>query len=149
MKKEKSGISLIVLVVTIVVITILSAAIILSVTNTNIIQNSKKAAFQNDIANFKEELAQYKHNKTADAVDYDMYTLSADKDNLYEMGKKVEGNIQTVIPSINGEYLENIKIISGEIDYTSYKNMKQYAWAREVFEGTSDSEYENGKGNHM
>ena len=144
MKKEKSGISLIVLVVTIVVITILSATIILSVTNTNIIQNSKKAAFQNDIANFKEELAQYKHNKTADAVDYDMYTLSADKDNLYEMGKKVEGNIQTVIPSINGEYLENIKIISGEIDYTSYKDMKQYAWAREVFEGTSDSEYENG-----
>mgnify|MGYP004495045607 FL=1 len=144
MKKEKSGISLIVLVVTIVVITILSAAIILSVTNTNIIQNSKKAAFQNDIANFKEELAQYKHNKTADAGDYDMYTLSADKDNLYEMGKKVEGNIQTVIPSINGEYLENIKIISGEIDYTSYKNMKQYAWAREVFEGISDSEYENG-----
>lgn len=144
MKKEKGGISLIVLVVTIVVITILSATIILSVTNTNIIQNSKKAAFQNDIANFKEELAQYKHNKTVDAGDYDMYTLSADKDNLYEMGKKVSGNIQTVIPSINGEYLENIKIISGEIDYTSYKNMKQYAWAREVFEGTSDSEYENG-----
>ena len=73
-----------------------------------------------------------------------MYTLSADKDNLYEMGKKVEGNIQTVIPSINGEYLENIKIISGEIDYTSYKNMKEYSWAREVFEGTLDSEYENG-----
>ena len=68
MKKEKGGISLIVLVVTIVVITILSATIILSVTNTNIIQNSKKAAFQNDIANFKEELAQYKHNKTVDAV---------------------------------------------------------------------------------
>ena len=144
MKKEKGGISLIVLVVTIVVITILSATIILSVTNTNIIQNSKKAAFQNDIANFKEELAQYKHNKTVDAGDYDMYTLSADKDNLYEMGKKVSGNIQTVIPSINGEYLENIKIISGEIDYTSYKDMKEYAWAREVFEGTSDSEYENG-----
>ena len=144
MKKEKSGISLIVLVVTIVVITILSATIILSVTNTNIIQNSKKAAFQNDIANFKEELAQYKHNKTVDAGDYDMYTLSADKDNLYEMGKKVSGNIQTVIPSINGEYLENIKIISGEIDYTSYKDMKEYAWTREVFEGTSDSEYENG-----
>lgn len=88
MKKEKGGISLIVLVVTIVVITILSAAIILFAINTNIIKNSKKAAFQNDIANFKEELVQYKHNKTVDSGDYDMYTLSADKDNLYEMGKK-------------------------------------------------------------
>ena len=46
--KEKSGISLIVLVITIIVITILASAVILTLSNNNPIENAKKAVDAND-----------------------------------------------------------------------------------------------------
>ena len=56
MKKQKSGISLIVLVITIIVIIILAVAVILSIANNNPIENANKAKFQNDLKTIQEEL---------------------------------------------------------------------------------------------
>ena len=56
MKKQKSGISLIVLVITIIVIIILAVAVILSIANNNPIENTNKAKFQNDLKTIAEEL---------------------------------------------------------------------------------------------
>ena len=56
MKKQKNGISLIVLVITIIVIIILAVAVILSIANNNPIENANKAKFQNDLKTIQEEL---------------------------------------------------------------------------------------------
>ena len=56
MKKQKSGISLIVLVITIIVIIILAVAVILSIANNNPIENAKEARIKNDLKTIEEEL---------------------------------------------------------------------------------------------
>ena len=56
MKKQKSGISLIVLVITIIVIIILAVAVILSIANNNPIENAKEARIRNDLKAIEEEL---------------------------------------------------------------------------------------------
>ena len=56
MKKQKSGISLIVLVITIIVIIILAVAVILSIANNNPIENAKEAKFKSDLKTIEEEL---------------------------------------------------------------------------------------------
>ena len=53
---DKSGISLIVLVITIVVIIILAVAVILSIANNNPIENAKEARFKSDVKTMQEEL---------------------------------------------------------------------------------------------
>ena len=53
MKKQKSGISLIVLVITIIVMIILAAAIIISLNNAGIIENAGKAKEESNLANIK------------------------------------------------------------------------------------------------
>ena len=54
LRKNKSGISLIVLVITIIVMIILAAAIILSLSNSGIISKANKAKTDSDTANLKE-----------------------------------------------------------------------------------------------
>ena len=54
LKKQKKGISLIVLVITIIVMIILATAIIMSLTNSGIIGKANKAKTENDISSTKE-----------------------------------------------------------------------------------------------
>ena len=56
MKKQKSGVSLIVLVITIIVIIILAVAVILSIANNNPIENAKEARIKSDLKAIEEEL---------------------------------------------------------------------------------------------
>ncbi len=60
--KNKKGISLIVLVITIIVMIILSAAIILSLSNSGIISKANKAKADNDVSNAK-ELVEVAHSE--------------------------------------------------------------------------------------
>ncbi len=66
MKKQKSGISLIVLVITIIVIIILAVAVILSIANNNPIENSKEAKFKSDLKTMQEELELIKSSNYVD-----------------------------------------------------------------------------------
>lgn len=67
----KKGISLIVLVITIIVLAILAGAIIISLSNTNIISQAKEATTKADLANAK----------YAVALEYaDIMTLNNDND---------------------------------------------------------------------
>ena len=54
--KEKKGISLIVLVVTIIVMTIIAGAVIISLTNDNIIDQATNATRKYNIAQLKEQI---------------------------------------------------------------------------------------------
>ena len=52
----KKGVSLITLIVTIVVIIILSGIVILSLTNSDVVESSREAKYKNDLKNFDEEI---------------------------------------------------------------------------------------------
>ena len=143
---KKRGISLIVLVITIIVIVILAVAVILSIANNNPIENARKAAFLNDMSTLKSELNLYIQKKYADSQGkYDASKLTADKDSLLENGENQEGKtIKDVLTSMNDKYLNKIRINSGNLEYFSDDDMKEYSWAKEVFEGVA-SEYEKSE----
>ncbi len=58
-KVNRNGISLIVLVITIIVIVILAGSIILTLTNSNVIDKAREAAFKSNIKSIQEELSLY------------------------------------------------------------------------------------------
>ena len=61
--KLKDGISLIVLVITIIVMIVLAGAVILALSNSGIIEKATSSAFKTDVKTIKEEL------------DYEMYKI--------------------------------------------------------------------------
>ena len=78
MKKQKSGISLIVLVITIIVIIILAVAVILSIANNNPIENANKAKFQNDVKSMQEQIELIKSKNYADSKGESYGTIEFD-----------------------------------------------------------------------
>ena len=54
MKTYKSGISLIVLIITVIVLSILATTVIISISETNIIGKTNAAVFKSDMSNYKE-----------------------------------------------------------------------------------------------
>ena len=105
MKKQRSGISLIVLVITIIVIIILAVAVILSIANNNPIENAKEARIKNDLKTIEEELTlkqasnyveEHANNKTPGKIsidDLESATNYKDKLGITEDGKLfVTGN---------------------------------------------------------
>lgn len=61
--KNKKGISLITLVITIVVLGILAAAVIISLSNTNVIGQASESVFKDDLSKIKEQIEMEKINK--------------------------------------------------------------------------------------
>ena len=66
MKRYKKGISLIVLVITIIVMAILASAVIISLSNSNIIENANKQTFKSDMSSYKEAFELYVASVMAD-----------------------------------------------------------------------------------
>lgn len=65
--KNKKGISLITLVITIVVLGILAAAVIISLSNTNVIEQASESTFKDDVSKIKEQIEMEKINKLLNA----------------------------------------------------------------------------------
>ena len=97
-KKQKSGISLIVLVITIIVIIILAVAVILSIANNNPIENANKAKFQSDLKTIEEELELIKQKNYVESQGKDYGELDFDTLTGHEKysGKFIisEGNLK-------------------------------------------------------
>ena len=60
---KRRGISLIVLIITIVVIIILATAIMINLSQTNVINNANEAVFKSDISTMQDELTIYISDK--------------------------------------------------------------------------------------
>jgi len=133
---NKRGISLIVLVITIIVMIILASAIILSLSGNGIIFKTNKAKFQNDIATMKEELSVYISNKEAETNGaYDSDNLNASRNSLTEEGNAVEGKIiLDIIKSMDKKYLDKVEIVNGKLRYTG-SNINEIKWSDEILEG--------------
>ena len=76
---KRKGISLIVLIITIVVIIILGTAIVVNIAKANVINNANEAVLKSDVANLKSELEIYVTDQfVSNKGKYDRQNLNAD-----------------------------------------------------------------------
>ena len=130
MKEQKKGISLIVLVITIIVMIILATAVIITLSSTNIITKAREAVLQTDVKNFEQELSiSLADKKLADSsvsfADVNATTLEEIKEYIPDFNKKYEGKIfilngeivydASVVTSDEKEALEAIGVTAGKI----------------------------------
>ena len=121
---KNKGISLIVLIITIVVIIILATAIIVNLAQTNMIENAKEATVKQDFKTLQDELNLYIADKYAD-------TLGKFKAEDLDVTDKAE--IAEIIPSIKGtKYEDYVVIEDGKIAVSEEIPEKERTWALEV-----------------
>ena len=102
MKKNKRGISLIVLIITIIVMLILVSVVVVSFNNNNPIGKAKEAKFKSDLSSFRDELDANINDiliKNANKSEYDINVDSGDY-----------GNLRIYIPDITEEYANKLLI---------------------------------------
>ena len=126
----KKGISLIVLVITIIVMIILAASVVITLSNTGIISNSSKAAFMQDIQAMQNQIALY----MVDAP----YNVYATKDVLKHNGVVVENKtILDIIPSLDENNINDFIIENGKLKYIG-DSVEKLTWTDEVLNGTKN-----------
>ena len=129
--KNTSGITLIALVVTIIVLLILAGISIQMLTGDNgILKNAEKATIMTELSQYKEELQIFKTSKAIDNDEFYAGSLMAGKNSLSynTQDTNEQGNIKTVIPEINDKYLDTIEIIKGKLQInTKDKNIVEIA----------------------
>ena len=141
MLSNKRGISLIVLAITIVIITILAVAVILSFNSNNPIDNAYEATFKSNIRNMYEELNVYFSDLDNESYgEFDPSKFSADFSSVSYTGRGVEieeKNITEIITVLNQlpDYRDAVFIIDGKLTLDSTRfSEEQMNWAREVLE---------------
>ena len=113
MKKQRKGISLIVLVVTIIVIVILAVTVILVVSKNNPIELAKEAVFKEDMRAYQDELNMYISKKYQESGGWEDPEISADK--YTKNGER--DSVYTYISSFKKKYENKIAIKKNQIAY--------------------------------
>ena len=126
---KKKGISLIVLIITIVVIIILATAIIVNLAQTNIIGNANEAVVKQDFKTFQEELNLYIADKYADTLgEFDSYSLNANSTETLEIIKSLKDT----------KYEGAVTIVNGKIAIDETKlDAEVVEMAKEVIEDSN------------
>jgi len=126
---KNKGISLIVLIITIVVIIILATAIIVNLAQTNIIGNANEATVKQDFKTMQEELSLHiadEYANTRGALD--VATIDA----------STEDEVKAILKSSSkSKYIEYVTIVDGKIviSETAPSDIKE--WANEAINSTS------------
>ena len=111
MKEQKKGISLIVLVITIIVMIILASAVIITLSNSNIITKAKEAVLKTDVKSFTQELSVSLADKKVENPSLDIKKIT--ETNVEEIKK--------YIPNFDEKYAGKIFIQNGELVYDASK----------------------------
>ena len=117
-QSKQTGITLIALVITIIVLLILAGVSIAMLTGDNgVIANSRDSKIATELSSYKEQLEIYVSSKKIENENFDQQTLFAGKDNLtYNTQKDGEtGTIKSICTNIKNNYLEKIQIKKGKI----------------------------------
>ena len=143
-ESELSGITLLALVVTIIVLLILAGVTISTINSNNgVLTQAKKATITSDLSKYKEEVELYKaskqmegtEKKTADGKRFEATSLNAnyqEKSLVYNTQDGNEtGDITTIIPDLKKDYHDG-KRDNGEISVTN---------GQMVFKSTNDELY--------
>lgn len=115
---RRKGISLIVLVITIIVIIIIAGAIVISLTENNIIDKAKKAKFKNDLKNLESEYSMWTSGIQSNNHTINLSEVYATKDEISGLESSSEiKNITDILPSLkkNTIYSDKVVILGGKI----------------------------------
>lgn len=120
MKKNMKGISLVVLVITIVLVIILAGVGISAIVSNRYFEEADYANFLSSFNGYKEELEDYIANEEfINNGRYDRTSLNADKDHLSYKGVNLPGKtIRTIIKTLSDSNLDLIIIENGNLKYT-------------------------------
>ena len=131
---KRKGISLIILVITILVMIILAGVVVVSLQKNNPIEKAKEATFKQSLAQIGEELEMFCVNEKAQNSEFNKETLYANKNSL-AFNTKIEAsgkNIYDIIPSLkNSKYKNQIEVIQGGLYYRT-PDKKEIPWLREL-----------------
>jgi hypothetical protein len=132
--KKNSGISLIVLVITIIVIIILAGTIILSLANNSPIQSANEARFKSDLKTFQTELNLYETKQYSDAMGkYDCTLLQANGTSVtYNGNVDSSKNINNLISTLqqSRRYDGMFEVVNGELVFKG-TDINEQNWAIE------------------
>lgn len=131
--KNKKGITLVALVVTIVVLLILAGVSLnLLIGNNGIMTRAKQARISNDLSSYKEQLAMFIADKKTENSEFYESSLTAGKNNLYYNTKTSEDEktIKDIIKDVKDEYLDSLEVVKGKLTVnTQDKNILKVAQA--------------------
>ena len=116
--KNKKGITLVALVVTIVVLLILAGVSLnLLIGNNGIITRAKQTKISNDLSSYKEQLAMFISEKEVENPEFYESSLTAGKNNLSYNTKTSENEktIKDIISDVKDEYLDSLEVIKGKL----------------------------------
>ena len=120
--QKKKGVSLIVLVITIMIMTILTGSIVFNLTDTDLINNASEAVFISDMKHILDEYNGYLAFYVADGNDAETLNVAA---------VDIHSVIQSVPDSLYKK--DKLQIINGELTYmvdVKYKeDVKRAIWA--------------------
>ena len=115
----KNGISLVVLIITIVMIIILAGAVIVSIISNNPISEAKKVEFKSDLTSFANELNTYNSNQIMDGIKgYTPSKLNADVDSVtYDGIEDTNKTINNIIPLLESKskYDGLFEVVEGKL----------------------------------
>ena len=117
-RTKEMGITLIALIITVVILIILAAISLNAVFGSDgIIESARRSEIMNDFSTFKEQINTFNAEKELESEEYELESLTAGRKTLIynTQGENKEGNIQTIIPSMNDNYAEKFEIIKGEL----------------------------------
>lgn len=120
--RTNKGISLIVLVITIVVMLILAGVVVLSLANNNPITQSKEAQFKSNIDAYNSELSMVVSNKYLKNRAFDKDTFNFP---LWDGISGGEGTIKEHIQSLTKEDGPKFKIEKGKLVYVGSSEVEQ------------------------
>ncbi len=123
--QKKKGISLIVLVITIIVMVILASTIVISLSSSNVISKAEEAVFKSDMKTYMHEYQIYSALYVGEGNDLSTLNVAA-------------GQIHTILPSIsnNSVYSNKMKVVNGALmydaDLTDALDAQRAIWASEA-----------------
>lgn len=132
--KNKKGITLVALVITIIVLLILAGVTIATLTGDNgILTNATQAKFKNQMAGLQEELQLFMAEKTTESPsEFLPETLNAGLTLLEYNTKKDEGgNIYQIFSHLPDQYASKVEVIKGELVINT-TNPQEIKWLQEL-----------------
>lgn len=135
MKETKRGISLIVLIITIVVMLILVSIIVMSFSKSNPISRASEVKFKSDVKGFREELLATHASKAYDNLSYKKENVNISLDNYSEMKEYIE--------DISEKWCKKLYISKGELVYGGTDETEK-KWFEDVVNGNFDGSNNGG-----
>jgi hypothetical protein len=118
----KKGISLIVLVITIIVIVILAGAVIINLANNGPVMQASQATFKANLAEYNNELSLYISNQ---------YLLNDGKFNSDSLNALTPAEVKDIIKGITAEDAQKIRVIDGKLAYIG-ADQNEIVWAEQM-----------------